>query len=144
MKRANPSLNADVPHAGLRPVAGRRLAWFVRARMVSAKMFEEFEVDLDRRLRELGYSKTAREIDGPFGSHFAQFQNGEIAYRLLWDGRENWLALERAVVTPDDPVKWRDISLQRFPSLATPKDGVVAAFQAICAALEREVNAVEP
>ena len=112
--------------------------------MVSAELFEEFEVHLGHRLGELGYSKSAREIDGPFGSHYAQFQNGVIAYRLLWDGRENWLALERAAVAPDDPAKWRDISLQRFPSLATPKDGVVAAFQAICAALEREVNAAEP
>jgi hypothetical protein len=26
----NPSLNADVPHTGLRPRTGRRLPWFVR------------------------------------------------------------------------------------------------------------------
>ena len=112
--------------------------------MVSAALFEEFEGELNHRLIDLGYVESAREINSSFGSHYAEFQNRKTVYRLVWDGRESWLVLARATVLPDEEPKWHDVSLQRFPSLATPRNGILAAFHTICEALERELNESEP
>jgi hypothetical protein len=104
--------------------------------VVSADLFEELEQALAQRLAPSGYAQSARQINGAFGSHFAQFQNDVIAYRLVWDGRENWLLLECGVVVGSEIRNWRELALQRFTSLATSERNVMAAWQAMNASLE--------
>jgi hypothetical protein len=41
-----------------------------------------------------GFSQIRSELDGPFGSHFAEFASGCNAYRIVWDGKESWLVGE--------------------------------------------------
>lgn len=89
-----------------------------------------------------GFSKTEDENHPEiFGSEYATFENEKERIRILWDGKEQWFALE--TISQKYPANRKDILLQHFePKEATDKtvDEIVAAMHS---SLSEYLNAIE-
>ena len=79
---------------------------------IRRQQFESLSQKFEAMLVPLGFAAGRMVCDGPFGSHYSEYENGPRSYRLVWDGKESWLIAEYRdnLVSPD---RWSDVELIR-------------------------------
>ncbi len=61
--------------------------------MLASALFIAHADKMQALLAEHGFQQQLRSTDEAFGSHRAEFSNGNASFYFLWDGKEEWLRL---------------------------------------------------
>ena len=90
---------------------------------MSRDEFESLIERIESLLTPVGFSQIRNERDGPFGSHYAEFADGKNAYRIVWDGKDCWLAGEYCVnYGASETSSWKDVAIYRAGRYASSMD----------------------
>jgi hypothetical protein len=78
--------------------------------------FEEFATLVQTTSAAHGFTPAEEAVAvGRFGSRLAAFRRGPETLRLVWDGREHWLALEYKPVPEYSPaLEWTGLLHERY------------------------------
>ena len=98
--------------------------WFEGALGLDGRAFDE----TGERLRAAGCELTGGEFQTEhFESWWLTGTCGGAAFRLVWDGRDRWLAIQLPDPTPDGD-GWRDRWIEKAPEGQSPEQVVQQLF----------------